>query len=84
MDPITRIKYIKLLKISNFIDFSTKLKTLIDIYFVYFVNLVKLGMLKTYRVRISLLFGFAELTLSRQKGKQCKIKPFLFCYKNQK
>ena len=66
------------MKISNFIDFSMKLKTFIDIYFVYFVNLVKLGMLKTYCVRIPLLFGFAGLTLSRQKGKQYKIKPFLF------
>ena len=61
------VKYI--LKISNFIDFSMKLKTFIDIYFVYFVNLVKLGMLKACCVRISLLFGFARLTLSRQKGK---------------
>jgi hypothetical protein len=58
-----------------------KLKTFIDIYF---VNLVKWEMLKTYCVRIPLLFGFAVLTLSRQKEKQCKIKPFLFCYKNQK
>ena len=72
------------IEISNFIDFSMKLKTVIDIYFVYFVNLVKWEMLKTYCVRIPLLFGFAVLTLSRQKEKQCKIKPFLFCYKNQK
>jgi len=46
-----------------------KLKTIIDIYFVYFVNLVKFGMLKAYCVRIPLLFGFAGLTLSRQKRK---------------
>ena len=52
------------IEISNFIDFSMKLKTFIDIYFVYFVNLVKWGMLKTYRVRISLLLGFAGFTLS--------------------
>ena len=29
------------IEISNFIDFSMKLKTVIDIYSVYFVNLVK-------------------------------------------
>ena len=78
--------YVVKIHIENieFYRFFDGVKNIIDIYFVYFVNLVKLGMLKACCVRISLLFGFAGLTLSRQKGKQYKIKLFLFCYKNQK